>query len=112
MLFYRGFISGRIIMFQQYWQSFDKLLAYAQNRESAHFPAWAAFNRAVYGTKSDAVGIWHETYLVEPGKFECIYGNMPLFGLAASASHVPATGRLAQAKERLSEEPVVAPSGD
>jgi Domain of unknown function (DUF4188) len=103
MLFDRSYLSGRVNLVQQYWRSFDQLLAYAQDRQSTHFPAWSAFNRAVYGAKSDAVGIWHETYLVEPGKFECIYGNMPLFGLAAATSHVPATGRLAQAKERMSE---------
>ena len=47
------------------------------------------------------IGIWHETYLVEPGKFECIYGNMPLFGLAAATKHVKAEGRLAAAKDRF-----------
>ena len=102
LLFDRTYLSGRVILVQQYWRSFDQLLGYAQDRQSAHFPAWAAFNRAVYGAKSDAVGVWHETYLIEPGKFESIYGNMPLFGLAAATSHVPATGRLAQAKERMS----------
>ncbi len=31
------------------------------------------------------VGIWHETYLIEPGKFECVYGNMPPFDWAPRA---------------------------
>lgn len=106
MLFDRAYISGRMAFVQQYWRSFDDLLAYAHNKESVHFPAWAAFNRAIYGAKSDAVGIWHETYLIEPGQFECVYGNMPLFGLAAATTHVPATGRLAQAKSRFSGEEV------
>ena len=43
-------------------------------------PAWAAFNRAV--ASNGDVGIWHETYRVRPGDYECIYNNMPLFGLA------------------------------
>ena len=28
----------------QYWDSFEKLEAYAKNRESIHLPAWKAFN--------------------------------------------------------------------
>jgi fumigallin biosynthesis monooxygenase-like protein len=99
LLFYRTYISGRVILVQEYWESFDKLLAYAHDRSGQHFPAWAAFNRAV-GTDG-SVGIWHETYLVEPGKSECIYANMPRFGLAAAALHVKAEGRLAAAKDRL-----------
>ena len=47
--------------------------------------------------KEGPVGIWHETYLVEPGKFECVYGNMPRFGLAAAGDHVKLEGRLAAA---------------
>jgi hypothetical protein len=98
----RTYHSGRIVMNIQYWRSFDELLAYAHNKTSEHFPAWAAFNRNVGGNGS--VGIWHETYLVEPGKFECIYANMPLFGLAAATKHVQAEGRLAGAKERMTTQ--------
>jgi hypothetical protein len=99
LLWYRTYISPPVIFVQQYWESFDKLLAYAHDKSAVHFPAWAAFNRRIGG--NGAVGIWHETYLVEPGKFECLYGNMPLFGLAAAGQHVPATGRLAGAKDRF-----------
>lgn len=102
MLSYRLYFSGRVIMVQQYWQSFDKLLAYAHDASAEHFPAWGAFNRAV--GKSGSVGIWHETYLVEPGKYECLYANMPLFGLAAVARHAPAAGGLSAAKDRMSLE--------
>jgi hypothetical protein len=99
LLFYRTYISGRVILVQEYWESFDKLLAYAHDRSGQHFPAWAAFNRAI-GTNG-SVGIWHETYLVEPGKSECVYVNMPRFGLAAASTHVKAEGRLAAATDRL-----------
>jgi hypothetical protein len=100
LLFYRsGYISGRVVLVQQYWESFDKLAAYAHDRSGQHFPAWAAFNRAI-GTDG-SVGIWHETYIVEPGKSECMYVNMPRFGLAAAVGHVKAQGRLAAAKDRL-----------
>ena len=99
LLWHRTYISPPVIAVQQYWESFDKLLAYAHDKSAVHFPAWAAFNRHV--GNNGAVGIWHETYLVEPGKFECVYGNMPMFGLAAAGSHVAATGRLAGAKDRF-----------
>jgi len=99
LLWSRTYHSGRVIMVQQYWQSFDKLIAYAHDRSGRHFPAWAAFNRAI-GTDG-SVGIWHETYLVEPGKSECVYVNMPRFGLAAAAQHVKAEGMLASAKDRM-----------
>jgi Domain of unknown function (DUF4188) len=100
MLSYRTYLSGRVIMVQEYWESFDKLIAYAHDRSAQHFPAWAAFNRAI-GTDG-SVGIWHETYLIEPGKSECVYVNMPRFGLAAAAQHVKAVGHLAAAKDRMS----------
>jgi hypothetical protein len=100
LLLYRIYLSGRVVMVQEYWESFDKLIAYAHDRSGQHFPAWAAFNRAV-GTDG-SVGIWHETYLVEPGKSECVYVNMPRFGLAAAVRHVKAEGRLAAAKDRMS----------
>jgi Domain of unknown function (DUF4188) len=47
LLFYRRYISGRVLLVQEYWESFDKLLAYAHDRSGQHFPAWAAFNRAI-----------------------------------------------------------------
>ncbi|MGY9050550.1 MAG: monooxygenase family protein, partial [Rhodobacterales bacterium] len=46
----------------QYWRSFDHLEAYANARDSAHFPAWVAFNKRMKTCRAD-VGIWHETYL-------------------------------------------------
>jgi len=99
LLFYRSYFSGRIVLVQEYWESFDKLLAYAHDRAGQHFPAWAAFNRTIGSDGS--VGIWHETYLVEPVNSECVYVNMPRFGLAAAAAHVKAEGRLAAAKDRM-----------
>ena len=94
--------GGRTTIALQYWRSFDDLLTYAHDKSGVHFPAWGKFNKAVGNDGS--VGIWHETYLIEPGKFETLYGNMPLFGLAAATNHVPATGRLAGAKDRMSAQ--------
>lgn len=99
-----SFIGLRRTIMLQYWRSFDDLLVYAKDRAGEHFPAWAAFNKAVYAAKSDAIGIWHETYLVQPGQAETIYGNMPVFGMAKALGHAPASGRLAQAADRMRAE--------
>ena len=40
-------------------------------------------------------------YIVDQGKFETGYGNMPRFGLAASMEHVPAIGRRETARSGL-----------
>ena len=85
----------------QYWRSFEHLHAYAHARDAAHLPAWAEFNRRIGG--NGTVGIWHETYLVARGRFECIYANMPRFGLAKAAEHVPVTGRLDSARTRIEQ---------
>jgi hypothetical protein len=83
----------------QYWESFDHLERYAREPGGTHARAWAEFRRKVGDDGS--VGIWHETYRIQPGQFECIYGNMPRFGLGAAAEHVPALGPLENARDRM-----------
>src|SRR5438067_9912233 len=84
----------------QYWRSFEHLERYAKDSARLHRPAWAAFNRAVGGNGD--VGIWHETYRVRPGDFECIYNNMPPFGLAKATSAVSAKGHFQTARAHMS----------
>jgi hypothetical protein len=83
----------------QYWRSFEALERYATDPARVHRPAWTAFNRAI-GSNGD-VGIWHETYRVRPGDYECVYNNMPLFGLAKATRAVPATGPRESAPGRM-----------
>lgn len=83
----------------QYWRSFEQLTTYAANRNAAHLPAWAAFNRTI-GSNGD-VGIWHETYHVSAGAYETVYNNMPAFGLGIAGQLVPATGRRSTAAGRV-----------
>jgi len=92
------FMYWRGVGVVQYWRSFEHLHAYAHARDAQHLPAWADFNRRVGGDGS--VGIWHETYLVAQGH-ESIYVNMPLFGLAAASGHMPITGLLDTARNRI-----------
>ena len=98
-----GFLSyqmwfSRTVILLQYWEDDEKLMSYAKANNSDHLPAWRAFNRAA---KSPAVGIWHETYVIEPGKFENIYVNMPAFGFGKVGNLQAVTGKLNSAQERL-----------
>lgn len=92
-------VYWRGVMVTQYWRSFDHLIVYAQSRGAAHLPAWKAFNQRV--GNDGTVGIWHETYQVAEGKYECIYANMPRFGLAQVGTHEEATGHLRDAASRM-----------
>ncbi len=99
LLHYRlhfGFPNAMVV---QYWKSFALLNDYASNRDAAHLPAWAAFNKAV-GTSGD-VGIWHETYEIEPGSYENIYVNMPRYGLGKAGALFDAKGGGANAAKRM-----------
>lgn len=102
------FFYGRGVMLMQYWRSFEDLERFARDRNDPHFAAWQRFNKRV-GYSKGMVGIFHETYQIDPGKSEAIYGNMPVFGLAAATQHVRATGGLATARRRLGgqNEPAV-----
>jgi hypothetical protein len=93
------FIYWRGVAFVQYWRSFEQLERFARDPALNHLEPWKRFNRAVGADGS--VGIWHETYMVEAGKYECVYGNMPQFGLAAAGAHAPAVGAKETARRRL-----------
>ncbi|MEU0527600.1 DUF4188 domain-containing protein [Streptomyces niveus] len=90
----------RVFYVVQYWDSKEKLLAYASARDGEHRPAWAAFNRRLRAGKGK-VGFWHETYVVPAGSYENVYINMPAFGLAAATGVVPVGRRGERAADRL-----------
>lgn len=94
----------------QYWRSAEYLQAYAHARDHAHLPAWRAFNQAAR-RHPGAVGIWHETYLIQPGGYETMYVDMPPFGLGRAGTLLPATGRRQSAQGRLSSQPTGAGTG-
>ena len=84
----------------QYWRSVDHLYAYAHATEHAHLPAWRAFNKTVR-RHPDAVGIWHETFVVPAGGIETFYGNGARIGLGAATGTIQAAQRGRCARERL-----------
>jgi hypothetical protein len=101
----KGFLHGEFFwnmngpVLIQYWKSFEDLEKFAREPSDPHLEAWKKFNKAVGADGS--VGIWHETYQVEPDKYECVYGNMTQFGLGAAMQHVPAVGNRETARLRL-----------
>ncbi len=110
----KGFLGGQTVFYWrgigmvQYWRSFDQLEHFARNNDDPHMPTWRWYNRAV--AAGGMVGIWHETYTVNEGGYEAVYGNMPAWGLASAFDHVKATGRRETARRRLGgdNDPAVA----
>lgn len=47
------------------------------------------------------VGIRHETYKIDAGNYECIYNNMPKYGLGKVAELIPAIGRRESTADRI-----------
>jgi len=90
---------GRNTMVVQYWRSVDDLLRYAHRKDRSHRPAWKRWAQE-WGL-SGVMGIWHETYVIEPGRYECFYEQMPAYGLGKVGPLVPASGGLRTARQRL-----------
>jgi hypothetical protein len=70
---------GRTTIMVQYWESVEKLTSYARDPSKDHYPAWIEFNKNI--ASNGDVGIWHETYVVQPDQYKTVYNNMPHFGL-------------------------------
>ena len=96
------FVTWRNVMVLQYWRSYDQLHTYAHAQDKEHLPAWVAFTQASRG--NEAVGIYHESYLMRAGAYETVYANMPAFGLAKAGLAVPAVGSMQSANARLQRD--------
>ncbi|MGW3205567.1 DUF4188 domain-containing protein [Streptomyces sp. NPDC001135] len=108
--------SPRTYYIVQYWESKEKLYAYASAPDAFHHKAWANLNRKERtGKLRGQVGIWHEAYVVPEGSYEAIYGDMPAFGLAAAHGQIPLEKRGRYAKDRFSyrsrQDPVAEKTG-
>ncbi|MEV6614425.1 DUF4188 domain-containing protein [Streptomyces sp. NPDC051051] len=94
--------SPRTYYVVQYWESAEKLYAYASAPDAFHHRVWARVNRMERGGKVRGhVGIWHEAYVVPEGRYEAVYGDMPPFGLAAAHGQVPLAERGRTGKDRF-----------
>ncbi|MGW1431293.1 DUF4188 domain-containing protein [Streptomyces sp. NPDC002431] len=92
--------SPRTYYVVQYWESKEKLYAYASAPDMFHRRAWAAMNRKEHKSRQH-VGLWHETYMVPEGGYEAIYADMPAYGLARATGVLPIEGRGRRAADRL-----------
>ena len=81
-----------------YWNSRDKLYAYASRPDARHRPAWARFNQRARRAPG-AVGIWHETFQVAVA--ESVYAGMPIRGLAKATAAIPVGRRGDRAPDRF-----------
>lgn len=106
--FFRLFPLTTIMV--SYWRSFEDLERFARGKDDPHLETWRRFNREI--GYDGSVGVWHETYTIEPGHYEALYGNMPLFGLAkATQRTVPIHGStLRTARERLKQDAAPLPA--
>lgn len=96
-------LSGPLLV--HYWRSFQDLEQFARNPDDPHWSAWKRFYKYAKAGRAaaNAVGIWHETYLIQPDQYEAIYAAMPKFGLGSVMEHIPATGKLNAARDRLNK---------
>lgn len=92
-------MSPREPLIVQIWRNFDHLERFARE-DMLHSEPWKSYFKAVGATSGD-VGIRHETFQVKAGEYECVYGNMPRFGLANAGEH-RGLGSASEARERLS----------
>ena len=93
----------------QYWSSIEKLYSYASDPAQEHRPAWARFNRAARGAPG-AVGIWHETFLVE--RAESIYSSTRRMGPPKATELVPVLRHQDRAQARFADGRTAVPQHD
>lgn len=101
--FFRMFPLTTLLL--SYWRSFEDLERFARAKDDLHLPVWREFYKRI-GTSGD-VGIWHETYMIDPGKYEAVYSNMPLFGLSkVTQNPIPLKGYRNKARARIANQDV------
>ncbi|RSM76465.1 DUF4188 domain-containing protein [Amycolatopsis sp. WAC 01375] len=91
----------------QYWSSAEKLYAYASAGSLSHRPAWTRFN-AMARKHPTAVGVWHETFVVE--RAESMFVGTPAMGLPKATKTVSVEKRHHRARTRLAEGATTLPA--
>ncbi len=98
--------GGRTTLMVQYWRSLEHLQRYARARDREHMKGWRAW---IKKWSTGAMGIWHETYVVEPGASESLYHHMPPFGLGKVRPLIPAKAHRRTTRAAEVTRPVPAP---
>ncbi|WP_255148644.1 DUF4188 domain-containing protein [Halorarius halobius] len=99
--------SGRTFTTVQYWTDFESLREYARDPLREHVDAWREYNGRL---RDGSVGVFHETYRVDPDAFEAVYVDTPELGLAGAVGTEPASGGAETAGGRFDgrdDDPVV-----
>ncbi|GAA1208640.1 DUF4188 domain-containing protein [Pseudonocardia alaniniphila] len=107
LLGYELLINGNGPYLAQYWSSIDKLYDYASAGSLSHRPAWTRFN-AMAKKNPGAVGIWHETFIVE--RAESMYVGTPAMGLPGATKIMPVEKRHHRARARLEDGATTLPA--
>ncbi|MEO0896607.1 MAG: DUF4188 domain-containing protein [Bacteroidota bacterium] len=94
-------VSFREPLIIQYWNSVEELHTYSKAKDKLHVPVWKTFNQQV--GKSKDIGIWHETYTIEPSAHENIYVNMPPKGLGQFSPLISLEKKRRNYKERFKQ---------
>lgn len=104
-----GFLGGFSLLYWkssigiiQYWRSWEDLEHVAHSRENGYLTLWRRYK--ISPGADGSVGLWYEAFFVESKRYEAVYDNTPVIGLASATSHVPATGRRETARRRLGGE--------
>ncbi len=100
LLHYESF-RGNPSLIVQYWRSWEHLETWAREPKGNHRSVWVDYAKRI--KPGGDVGVWHETYVVRPGDYECIYTNMPRFGLGAIGELIKTKGRTGRASNRMEQ---------
>jgi hypothetical protein len=84
-----------------YFRSHDDLIRYAGDSKKTHKPTAKSFFQKIF--RNEAIGVWHETFVVPGGNYESLYINMPKFGMGKVLPLVDAHGERATAASRLKD---------
>jgi hypothetical protein len=98
---------------QQYWSSTGGTSTpWTGSPGTETYRTWSRGGGSTAVRASGDVGIWHETFRIRAGEYEAVYGNMPVFGLAAAARSLPTAQKANTAAARIgasaTDEPAAA----
>jgi len=99
-------LTGKPTLMVQYWRSSDDLMNFARDASNTHWGPWIRFQKdSRSSSASGPFGIWHETYLVDDGKFESVYNGISsgFGGMGAFPMHRIKPGAMATARKRLGQ---------
>jgi|JI10StandDraft_1071094.scaffolds.fasta_scaffold364288_3 hypothetical protein len=86
-------------LFLSYWDSPGSIERFANSKFFSHLESAKDYLKNFLSDTN--LGIWHETFVVEPEKVESLYYNMEPFGLSAFQPHQKLTSLNYKFKQRI-----------